>query len=202
MPRKKSVSGRARVASAENRLQLQVEKLNRRIRSLEKRGNFGVYAGKSFLEFASRSKFVSVKKARGSKRHRVVLKKLQQATFGQLKEIHKKFKHFLQSKTFTNIGIEAVRAETKRKVKDYFAGALDRPVSDSDLEKFYEVNKYSSDKIIEMIGPSEFTIMVFEARDTNAGVDRWVEMIIEHGVTVNNDYTRNQCVELYNKFVR
>ena len=202
MPRKKSVSGRARVKTEESRLRLQVAKLNKRIRSLERSGYYGKYSGKSLIEFADRNRYLRIKRAKGSRRHRLLLRKLREATTGELKEIHKTFRHFLGARTLTKIGIEKVKKETTRKVKEYFTGALDRPVSNKDLETFYEVNKYSSDDIIKMIGPSEFTIMVFEARDTNAGVDRWVEMIIEHGVTVNNDYTRNQCVDLYNKFVR
>lgn len=202
MPRKKSVSGRARVKTEESRLRLQVAKLNKRIRSLERSGYYGKYSGKSLIEFADRNRYLRIKRAKGSRRHRLLLRKLREATTGELKEIHKTFRHFLGARTLTPVGIKKVSEEIKRKAKATLSGARGKEVTDQDMEVLYEVSKYSSDEIIQQIGNSEFTLMVFEARDYNYGVDRWVQMIIEHGVTVNSEYTRNQCVYLYNKFVR
>ena len=202
MPRKKSVSGRARVKTEESRLRLQVAKLNKRIRSLERSGYYGKYSGKSLIEFADRNRYLRIKRAKGSRRHRLLLRKLREATIGELKEIHKTFRHFLGAKTLTTVGIEKVKTEATRKAKETLSGARGKPVTDKDLEVLYEVSKYSSDEIIQMIGPSEFTIMVYEARDYNYGLDRWIQMIMEHGVNTNNDYTKEQCKYLYNKFVR
>lgn len=202
MPRKKSVSGRARVSSPESRLLLQVAKLNKRIRGLERSGYYGKYSGKSLLEFADRNKYVRIKRARGSRRHRLFLRRIKEATMGELKEIRKTFEHFLGARTLTPVGIKKVSEEIKAKAKATLSGARGKAVTDQDMEVLYEVSKYSSNEIIQQIGNSEFTLMVFEARDYNYGVERWVQMIIEHGVTVNNEYTRNQCVYLYNKFVR
>ena len=202
MPRKRSVSGRARRVTEESKIRLQAEKINRRLRSLEKGGNFGVYTGKSLLEFASRTPQVTIKKARGSKRHRLLLSKLKKATEGQLAKISATFTHALKAKTFSNIGIKRVRTETRKKIKETLTGIADRVVTNRDVDLFFEVIKHQSDAILSKIKPSDFMAMVFEAQDKNADVDSWVNML-EQVITIgNNDYMRKSAEYLYYKYVK
>ena len=55
MPRKRSVSGRARVSTIENRIQIQAEKINKKIRSLERGKNYGTYKSKELIRFVSQN---------------------------------------------------------------------------------------------------------------------------------------------------
>ena len=200
MPRKRSVSGRAKVASAENRLRIQVSKINKRIRSLEKRGNFGVYAGRTLLDFASRNKYVSIRKARGSRRHRVLLNKLREATAGQLREIHKTFTHILGSKTFSNVGIERTRKDIRKKVKRTLQESYGT-LTDEDVELFYEIAKYKEDDLIDQIGPSEFFYLVEYAREWKSDEDKFVSLLSQYAY-INNDVMREKAKKLYYKYVR
>ena len=202
MPRKRSVAGRSKRVTEESKLRLQAEKITRRFRSLEKGGKFGIYTGKSLLEFASRTPLVNIKKARGSRRHRLILGKLKHATEGELAKIAKVFTHALKAKTFSNIGIEKVRSETRNKIKDTLSGIVDRQLSDKDVDIFFEVIKHQSDAILSKIKPSDFMAMVFEAQDKNYGVDNWVGML-EQVITIgNNDYLRKSAEYLYYKYVK
>ena len=201
MPRKKSVSGRKRIPTAESRLKLQVDKINKRIKSLERHGNFGVYTGKTLTEYVSRSPFLSLKKARGSKRHRVLLKNLKQATMGQLKEMHVKFKRILGARTFTNIGIKNVREETRAKVKQTLTGIAGSELTDEDVDTFYELLSYKDNKILEQIQPSDFYALITEAQERDASLDDWVSMLSQF-VDTNNKYIRKSAKDLYNKYVR
>ena len=202
MPRKRSVAGRAKRVTEESKLRLQAEKITRRFRSLERGRNFGVYTGKSLLEFASRNPLVSIKKSRGSKRHRVLLGKLKQATEGQLAKISTVFSHALKAKTFSNIGIENTRKETRKKIKETLSGIADRAISNKDVDIFFEVIKHQSDAILNKIKPSDFMAMVFEAQDKNYGVESWINML-EQVITIgNNDYMRKSAEYLYYKYVK
>lgn len=202
MPRKRSVAGRAKRVTEESKLRLQAEKITRRFRSLERGRNFGVYTGKSLLEFASRNPFVSIKKARGSKRHRVLLGRLKQATEGQLAKIATVFSHALKAKTFSNIGIENTRTETRKKIKETLSGIAGRTLTNRDVDLFFEVIKHQSDIILNKIKPSDFMAIVFEAQDNNYDVEGWIDKL-EQVITIgNNDYMRKSAEYLYYKYVK
>lgn len=200
MPRKKSVSGRAKRSTEESKLLLQAQKITKRFRSLEKGRNFGVYTGKTLLEFASRNPFVEIKKSRRSKRHRLFLRKIKEASEGNLAKIAKTFTSALSSKTFTNKGIKEVREETRKKVTKTLEGIAGKDLTDRDVDLFYEIIKYKSNEILQKIKPSDFYALVLECRENNYGPEKWVSMLSDY-VTINNDVMREAAKYLYNKFV-
>lgn len=201
MPRKRSTSGRARKTTLQSRIYLQAEKINKGIRRLERGKNFGKYKSKELIQFVNDNNLLSLSKNRGSKRKTLKIGNLKGASFGRLTLISKKFKEVLSSVTFTNVGIGKVRRKTRATLKGSLSGLLGRKVSDRDTDLFYEIIKYKSDYIISRIGPSEFYVLVMTARETNADVDEWVEMISNY-VEINNEYMRGACEYLYNKFVK
>ena len=73
MPRKKSVSGRARGKSPESALLIKIGKVNARFRSLEKGGNYDTYASRELIRFAQANPYLVLKtskKKKGKKRQR------------------------------------------------------------------------------------------------------------------------------------
>ena len=213
MPRKKSASGRARGKSPENALLLKIEKVNARFRSLEKGGNFNTYASKELVRFAQANPYLSVKtskkRSKGGKsrrgrqlqrRHTLVITK-GNIPVAQQRLINKKLNEALNSKVFSNIGIERVRKETRRKVKETLELESGEKLTDKDVDLFYDIAKYKYDDIIEKIGPSEFYQLVQLANKQNYNVDQWVELLNNY-VEINNDVMRKQAEYLYNKFVK
>ena len=89
MPRKRSASGRAKPITIQSNIQLQTEKINKMIRSLEKGKNYGTYKSKELIRFANQNDNLTLKKSRGSKRHRLTVQALREATFGKLAIISK-----------------------------------------------------------------------------------------------------------------
>ena len=201
MARKRSSSGRSRVSNPVNRIYIQTEKLNRKIRSLEKAGNYGTYKSKELIRFASNIANVNIKRARGSKRHRLLVSQLNEATFGRLALISKKFKEVASSKAFTNIGIEKIRRSTLKKLKSTLQGIKGSKVTRKDIEMFYDIIKYKTDDIISRIGPSEFYALIEDAKDMNADKEQWVEMLNNY-VSITNDEMRKTAEYLYNKYIR
>lgn len=213
MPRKKSASGRARGKSPENALLLKIEKVNARFRSLEKGGNFNTYASKELVRFAQANPYLSVKtskkRAKGGKsrrgrqpqrRHTLVITK-GNIPVAQQRLINKKLNEALNSKVFSNVGIERVRKETRRKVKETLELESGEKLTDKDVDLFYDIAKYKYDDIIEKIGPSEFYQLVQVATKQNYNVEQWVELLNNY-VEINNDVMRKQAEYLYNKFVK
>lgn len=205
MPRKKSVSGRARVQTNEQALRLKVKKINARFRSLEKSGNYNTYASKELVRFAQANPYIVLKtskkkrKGKRQKRHTIYIKS--NIPVAQQRLINKKFNEALSSKVFSNVGIAKVRKETRRKVKETLELESGEELTEDDVDLFYDVAKYKYDDIIEKIGPSEFYQLVQVASKQSYNVDQWVDLLNNY-VEINNDVMRKQAEYLYNKFVK
>lgn len=199
MPRKKSVSGRSRGVDAVNRIMIQAERINKQFRRLEKAGNYGSYKSKELMEFASRNRYVSIKKAIGSKRHRLIVKKVRMSIANQ-RLISKKFDEVLKSKAFYNKGIEEIRRETRKKVTKTLSEEMGRDLTEEEVDTFYEIAKYKETEILNKINPSEFYQLVMEAKEKNYGVDEWINLLNNY-VEINNEYIRKSAEKLYNKYV-
>ena len=203
MARKRSASGRSRAKTIENQLQLQAEKINKRLRSLEKAGNLGKYKTRELMRFAQTNPYVVFKKSKGSKRHRILIKKVKMS-IAQARLIKKKFSEVLKSKVFSNIGIKKVRQETRKSLAETLSGQLDKPITDEDLDRFYDIAEYADkvnqESILDKIDPSEFNALVNVAREKRMSLPSWVNMLSEY-VQINNDYMKKEAEELYYKYV-
>ena len=202
MARKRSSGGRARRVTPASKIYLQADKINRRIRSLERGKVFGSYKSKDLIQFARNySTFLTLNRGIGSKRARLRIRNLREATFGQLKLIAKKFTESLRAKSFSTIGIKNIRKETRRKVKETLQFETGMELSNKDVDLFYQIINYKTDEIISRIGASEFYILVETAKEANFGVDSWVDLISGY-IEINNEEMRRAAEYLYNKFVR
>lgn len=200
MPRKKTVSGRARVMTAENRINRQIDRINRRFRDLEKGGNYGTYKSRELQEFVSRNPFLVIKRSRGSKRHKLMVMNLRKATAGQLKLITKKFSEVLKSKVFSNAGIERVRRETRKKVSETLSERMGREMTKEEVDVFYDIAKNKESSILDQMTSSQFWTLVMVAKDMSASLDTWVSLLKDYA-TINNEYLREEAKDLYYKYV-
>lgn len=201
MARKRTPSGRARIVTPASKIYLQAEKINKRIRSLEKNKMFGSYKSKELIQFVRNyNSFLLLSRNRGSKRFRLKIKNLREATAGQIRLITKKLRETLRAKGFSPIGIKGIRKQTRQEVAKTLGGMVGRELSDKDTDLFYEIIKYKTDEIISKIGPSEFYVLVDVARQGNYSVDAWVNLI-DNYIEVNNESIRKACEYLYYKFV-
>lgn len=206
MPRKKSVSGRARGKSTESALLIKIGKVNARFRSLEKGGNYDTYASKELIRFSQTNPYLVLKtskKKKGKKRQRRHTLQLVRGNIpvAQQRLINKKLNKALSSQVFSNVGIERVRKETRRKVKETLELESGEELTEKDVDLFYDIAKYKYEDIIEKIGPSEFYQLVQVATKNNYSVDQWVDLLNNY-VEINNDVMRKQAEYLYNKFVK
>ena len=200
MARKKSVSGRSRGVTEVNRIMLQTERINKALRRLEKAGRYGTYKSKELLEFVSRNRSLSVKKSRGSKRHRIVVNKLR-LTSQERRNISQKFKEVLKSQAFTPSGIEKIEDKIRIKIKENLKGQLDREPSKFELEMFYRVLKYRKElDALKSDHPSEYWQLVLDAiaqgKDESAFLDS-----VKNYADLNNEEMRKSAQRLYEQLV-
>ena len=204
MPRKKSVSGRARGFNSVNAIILQAEKINRQIRRLEDADRFGTYKSRELNEFISRRPALKLVKSKRSKRHRVVID-TEKLTIPEQRLIHKKFESISKSQAFSPIGINRIERKIRRKIRKTLSEELGRKIGQKELEKFYDILKYKEQadqsSILDKIDPSTFWTLVNAAVSEKQSVTSWVSML-ENYVEINNDYMREEAKELYNKYVR
>lgn len=204
MPRKKSVSGRARATNAENQLQLQAEKITKRLRSLEKAGEYGkLNAQKELIRFAQTNPFVSIKKSRGSKRRRLIVSRLKK-TIAEQRLIRKKFTTFLKSKVSSVAGIRQARLKMEESLSETLSGQMNKKVTQEDIDRFIDIADYaekaSAESILDKMSASAFNTLVNEAVKESKSLPQWFNMLNDY-VLINNDYMRNEAEELYYKYV-
>lgn len=200
MPRKKTSSGRARVKTATNKIMLQVNRINKRFKSLEKGKNYGTYKSRDLIEFAKRNPYLSIKRSRGSKRHKLIVQKLREATTNQLRLISKKFTEVLQSKVFSNTGIERTRRETRKKVSKTLSERMGREMTKKEVDMFYDIAQEKQRSILDQMTNSNFWTLVMVAKDMDAYVDTWVSLLKDYA-TINNEVLREEAKDLYYKYV-
>lgn len=204
MPRKRSVSGRARGKDIENKKMLLIQKANKRLASLQRGNNIGKYKSKELFRFISQTSSLSLKRARKSRRLKIISSRVKQ-TMQQNRLILNKFAEILSSKAFSNIGIDKIRKEAREKAKKTLGD-----ITDSDLDKFIEmasyVNKQKDGSILERVDPSDFQALINDAKTENFGLDQWTQGLAQIAnldliSVMNNEYMRNEAKELYYKYV-
>ena len=203
MARKKSASGRSKGVSVINKLFIQAERINKRLRALEKADLYGIYKTKELQRFASQTEGVSIERTKSGK-HRVVVSP--NLTSQQQRLVFKKFSSFLESKLSTPIGIAQVRAETEKKVKSTLGSRLNREISKADLDRFYEVANYAERvrraSILEKIDPSLFMQLVDVAKKSSYSEEQWENLLGQYiNGGIKNQTMKEEAEYLYNKYV-
>lgn len=203
MPRKRSVSGRARAKTAENALQLQAEKINKRLRSLERAGEYGKYKSKELIRFAQTNPYLDIKKTKKSNRHILTIKKVK-LPIAEVRLIKKKFTEVLKSKVFSKIGILRARREMRKSLKETLEEQYGKDIYNKDIDMFYDIAEYANEtqqeSILDKINPSEFFALVNIAKERSMSLPSWINMLNDY-VQINNDYMRKEAEELYYKYV-
>ena len=210
MPRKRSVSGRAKVRTIQNAIQIQMNRLNKRQRSLKRGGNLGKYKSKELLNYVSQTRGVKLVKAKRSGVLRIALDKTKQ-TYQQYIGIRKKFAEILKSRAFSNVGIDTIRKETEKELrktlKENHGGDY---VTRDDIDTFYEIakeiSKAKEDSLLSRVNPSAADKLVNLANKENWSADKFAKEIsaianIDDINSMKNITLRREALRLYNKYV-
>lgn len=174
------------------------QKVNERIRSLNRRYKKGTWAVKRLINRLD-TNILSV-----WKNGRIELNK--NLTQSQLIAINKATNQFLESKTSTKTGIKEVYSNVKESLKETLSDDI-RELTNEDVDFMYDMlgddnfsyfNKDREDT--NFIGASELWIVIDEAinkgDDENTFLNR-----MNVFVNVNDEDIRNKAINIYNKYV-
>ena len=198
MPRKKSTAGRRRSGTASSNIYIQVKKINRQLRRLERAGELGSYASKDIIRMANESKPLTYRR---KGRNKIRVKKGAKFKPTERRTILKRFKEFLTSKLSKPSEIKKTRNETRRKVKEKLQGLRDEVLTDEDVDEFYSLTqdedfRYLADKI----GDSEVYVLLSEVRKEGGSVNDLKEKLEQFLVFSNSSDAINKARRLYNKW--
>lgn len=151
-------------------LKKNIEKVNTRIRKIEKTYGEKSWAVKSLYDKID-SELVKGINKKGYVRVNKTMSNI------QLKAIEKASKEFLESKTSTIGGIKGVVKDVKRSLQATF-GDSEHPISTRDINKLYDlVEDKNKRDITEQIGASELWATLIQAKEQNLNFDKFYNLI-------------------------
>lgn len=198
MPRKRSVSGRARPKTLENKLRITVEKVNRRLNRLDQARVYGRYASKQILRLANTDRNILYSRKRRNK----LIIRTKGLTQSELRLYQKQMESFLKSRTSTVSGVKQARANVIDKVKKSLSGMTDVELTDDDVEDFFNLTSKDNDfkYLADRMDPSKLYILMQHTKEVDGTGENFISML-ENYMTVNNQNVRKKATRLYNKFV-
>ena len=92
----------------------------------------------------------------------------------------------------------------RKKIATTLSDQLGKTMSDTDVDKFLDIAKYAEKvrqaSILEYIDPSNFMVLVEQAKSANLSEEGWVDLLNKY-VKINNETMREEAKELYNRYV-
>lgn len=199
MPRKQTSKGRARQVTPKSKLLLEIEKANRKLRSLEKGGEYGKYASKTLLRLVVNDNNFSYKRGRRNKIRLSTGKKLSQPN---ILMYVKKFREFIKSATSSLFGIQRARRKAEKKLRKTLGGLVNHKISQDDLDEFYDlVNDKDFKYMSEKIGDSEAYVLVQSIKENNLSLPEFRKQFSQFFDTNNFDFNA-RSKRLYNKIIK
>lgn len=197
MPRKRTSKGRARQVTPQSKLLLEIEKANRKLRALERGGEYGKFASKKLLRLVVNDRSFSYKRGRRNKIQLVRNKKLKTP---EVRIYFKKFGEFLKSATSSIFGIRRARSKAEKKLKRTLGGLLDRKVTNEDIDEFYDLLEDDDFQYIaDKIGDSDAYVLVEKAKQKGLSKEEFTQQF-EQFMSTNNAEFQIKARRLFNKF--
>lgn len=183
-----------------NETRTMIEKVNKRLRNLEKGGNYNSYASKKlFTRLDAKSLGVLQRTKKGRKIRAIKLNP--RLTNTDLHAIQKASRQFLKSATSTSRGIERVAISTKTSMLKTLNIDPNMEVSKKDVEDYYDMLSSSDfDYFNEKIGASAMWGLMEDAKDLEMDENQFVNLLDTYMVSLDED-ARNKALRLYNKYI-
>lgn len=180
--------------------QQMVDKVNKRLRNLERGDNYYSYSSKKLFNRLDTKNLNVLQKTRKSK-HITSVKLTNQLTNTDLHAIQKASRQFLVSATSTSRGIEKVAEQTKKTMYETLKIAPDSKISKEDVETYYEMlGNNDFDYFNDKIGASAMWSLMEDAKEMNLSENEFISLLNKY-ITINDEDVRNKAIRLYNKYV-
>lgn len=194
MPRKK-VIGRSRVVTKEHALDIQIDRVNQKLKRLYRANLQNKYAAKKLNKLLNVQGDFRIVKGR-------IKGQPSKLNVSQIRYYQKVFNSFLESPVSSPIGIRQARMKSRESLKQTLNEIVDdRTITDEDVDDFYdfvESDEYSY--FSEKISPSELYVLINEAQSKNWDETYFINTIANYS-SLNSDEARKKAQRLYEKYV-
>lgn len=179
-----------------------VQKVNKRLRNLERGDNYNSWASKKLFERLDAKSLGVLDKTRKGKHIRSV--KLNKGlTNTDLHAIQKASRQFLTSKTSTSRGIADVEERTKDSMYKDLKIDKNRNISRKDVETYYEMlSNKDFDYFNEKVGASTMWNAIEDAKDSSDDKKTFVERISAYAGIIPDEDVRGKITRLYDLYVK
>lgn len=185
-------------------VQEQINKVNKRLRSLRREGEYNSWASKKLFNRLDDSSMDVLKYNRKGKDKVVLQLRLNKnLTNTNLLNIQKSTRQFLISKTSTPKGIDVTRRNTIDAIRKTLNEKDGKKVTNEDAEFYYDLlGDKSFDSFVDKIGASAMWNLVdasIEKKDTQKG---WIERLEMYAMTMNDRGMKTRAKNLYKKYIK
>lgn len=179
----------------------QIEITNKRLRRLEKAGEYGTWASSKLFNALDSEVLKTLEKTRGGRVKSVKLKR--GLTITQLRAIQKSTNRFLQAQTSTVKGIEKAVESNIKGIKQKLSSEDGKKVSKEDAILYYEMFKDSDFTDIEKkIKYDVLWDLIDEAKSKNVSQDDWINMLGRYIYKPKSDLDIfDKAKNLYEKYI-
>lgn len=183
-------------------VKMQIEKVNKRLRSLERTGNYSSYASKKLFNRLDSETIKALQKTRKGKIVKGVKLPPTGLTNTQLIAVQKATRQFLVSKTSTPRGIQNVKASVIDAIKRTMSEDDARKISDEDAQFYFDMLGESDfDYFSDKIGASTLWTLIDTAIEKNHSQNTWLKTLNNYINFENDADVREKAINLYSKYI-
>ena len=178
-----------------------INETNKRLRSLERAGEYNTFASKKLFERLGSGKLNILKKAKKINKGKVLGLKLNLGLNNtDLTAIIKATAQFLKSATSTTKGINIVAEKTKKSMYETLK-IKNREITKQDIEDYYDMlGDKDFDYFNEKIGASTMWSILEEAVEYDDNSNQFVKRL-NNFITLEDEDIRNKALRLWEKYV-
>lgn len=173
-----------------------IQKVNKRLRSLESGGNYNSWASKKLFDKINPNVL-----NRARNKHILSLKLNKKLTDSELISIHKSARNFLKSVTSTNKGILKVETETKESMYKTLH-ADNEKITKEDIEDYYDMLGDSDiTSWVDNHGASEVWAVIEDAKESNDNYEQFIQRVYDYLERGNDIDFKNKVQRIYEKYI-
>lgn len=193
-----------RSTSLYKQVQRELKEVNKRLRALEKSGNYNSYSSKKLFERLGSKKYSVLNKSKKVNRgHILGIKLRKNMSNTDLAAVSKASNQFLRSATSTPKKLKKVVEQTKKSMYETLK-AQDKDISKEDIETYYEMlgNK-DFDYFNEKVGASSTWAAIEDAIEEGDNQDQFIKRLNNMNLinVMTDQDAKAKAIRLYEKYI-
>lgn len=193
-----------RATSLYKQVQREIKEVNKRLRALEKSGNYNSYSSKKLFErLGSKKLNVLNKSKKVNKGHVLGVKLRKNMSNTDLAAVSKASNQFLRSATSTPKKLKKVVEQTKKSMYETLK-ARDKDITKEDIEAYYEMlGDKDFDYFNDKVGASSMWAAIEDAIEEGDNQDQFIKRLNNMNLinVMTDQDAKAKAIRLYEKYI-